>query len=1053
MSDEEKKQASEVVASVIEKYQRRGGSARKSDSPQGTWKRLRSWLSPSTKAKGSAEEIEEAEPIKIELILPNRKKISFWVSLEGMENDALKLQISPPPTNKPELVKAFFTALELSQGIKDKPSQHLQTPQAQTSSVSGSDEAQITLSKPPPLQHATLPQSLPDAPSSSQAAPSSEGPQRQPSSARVDVASQRPQPAAAANDMPRLADSVSLNPSPPVVQQRSQEPQFQQKPSPSQPDPFGLDAGKRDSVSRELSRAVDGQGPARAPLVDSRGVLQVDLPLPPVQMQSSTPPAPQPPSRGKKPSGPSPTLKPLGLRSGTPAGDLPSIPSQMGKDPLSSPSVVPIQQGGQAQPPSTKQEDHSQAKPGEILPTMRSVEISGSIMTDERGFQAPPRPAPPMNKQKPGPLSALPSEDLPIFTEDQTPSYGGLARLKTDGFSRGGAAQRLYIPDEEPTQRDRGLVPAPAFEDDITDGDWGEGPSVDVLTPPPGNIPPESPANKKEPAVIYDPPISEALRDTSSQSAYTLRGSKNRTTASSANSLDEEAIFENGRQGLRSSLMPIVGIDFGTSYSSVAVFRAGLEVIPNELGELKIPSVVSFPNPGEVVIGTEARKRMAGEAQFTITSTKRMLGRMYKDPNVTQLLGGLAFRTFAGTDKFIRFEAHGEIYAVTDIVALILAKLRESACQYLSSEATKAVFTVPVGFGSLQRSALQVAAKKAGFEVVGMLTEPSGAVLAHGFRADKGLVAVYDFGGGTFDFAILKVTGKEYRVLCAGGDPWLGGDDFDLAIANHLADKFWKETGVDLRNRAVEWQALVFACEQAKRILTSKSGAEVRIDDLLFTSHGRQGLRYKVTRKEFLQLTQKHIERSIAIAGQVMGQGQISPDKIDAVVLTGGTSLIPAIRDRVAELFKKKPIMGDPDLAVVRGAALRAADINEQSIAGTSTGGRTLREVSGRTIGAGPKGGTVVTLFERDTPVPAESFVSFHTQRDNQVEMVIGIYEEAKSRVDESRTIGHLRYKGLRPGPAGRSRIDFNFYLSEDGILHVTAIVEGKEYSQSIRLE
>jgi len=515
---------------------------------------------------------------------------------------------------------------------------------------------------------------------------------------------------------------------------------------------------------------------------------------------------------------------------------------------------------------------------------------------------------------------------------------------------------------------------------------------------------------------------------------------------------DQSQREEYPRPALRSSQLPIVGIDFGTSYSSIALMRAGLEVIPDENGDILLPSVISFPSPGQTLIGWDARKRMGGEAQFTIVSPKRLLGRLYKDPQVAQLLGGLAFRTFAGTDKFVRFEAHGEIYSVTDICAMILGRLRERACRHLNAEVSKAVFAVPVGFGTLQRSALEVAARKAGLEPVGLITEPSAAVLAHGFRSQRGLVAVYDFGGGTFDFSILEVSETTFQVRCAGGDPWLGGDDFDNVMASELADRFWNETGVDLRNRAVEWQALLFACEQAKRILSVKSAAEVRVDNLLHTSKGTKGLRYKLTRKEFVKLITPLVEKSIGIADKVMSQAGIAPKQVDATVLTGGTSLIPTVRDAAAQFFGRKPIEGDPDLAVVRGASLRAAELKGEAVGETSMGGRTLKEVAGRTIGAGPKGGRVVTLFERDTPLPAEVFKAFYTQYDNQTEMVIGLYEESKSRIDESRTIGHLRYKGLKAAPAGQSRIDFTFFLDEDGILHVAAVVEGKEYTKSIRL-
>lgn len=503
----------------------------------------------------------------------------------------------------------------------------------------------------------------------------------------------------------------------------------------------------------------------------------------------------------------------------------------------------------------------------------------------------------------------------------------------------------------------------------------------------------------------------------------------------------------------RRKLLPVVGIDFGTTYSSVAVMRAGLEVIPDERGEAQTPSVVSFPKPGEVLLGDEARSRMGGEAQWTIASPKRLLGRLYKDPQVASLLGGLAFRTFAGTDKFVRFEAHGQIYTVTEICSMILGKLRERACRFLGAEVSRAVFTVPVGFGTLQRSALELAARQAGLEVAGMLTEPSAGVLSHGFRGQRGLVAVYDFGGGTFDFCLLEISATAFQVLCAGGDPWLGGDDFDRVIAAHLADLFWKETGVDLRTRAVEWQALIFACERAKRELSSKKETEVRCDDLLFTAQGKRGLRYKVSRKDFVGLSSSLVEKATSIARQVMQQAGVQPRQVSEVVLIGGTSLIPAVRDAVTQLFGRKPVLGDPNLAVVKGAALRGAELSGDAMAGSSMGGRTLSEVAGRTIGFGPPGGRPDTLFERDTALPAEQRRTVRTQTDNQAELVLVLYEESKSRLDESRTIGTLRYRGIRPAPAGVGQVDLTFKLDTHGLLHVSAVVEGELHVTSVKLD
>jgi len=497
---------------------------------------------------------------------------------------------------------------------------------------------------------------------------------------------------------------------------------------------------------------------------------------------------------------------------------------------------------------------------------------------------------------------------------------------------------------------------------------------------------------------------------------------------------------------------PLVGFDFGTSYTAVAVYDDGFKLVEDDGGEVQMPSVVSFPSADWTMIGTEARERMSSEAQWTITSPKRLLGRPYKDPKVALQLGGLAFKTFAGSDKFARFEAHEKIYSVGDICAMIISEMKERAERYFGTKISRAVFAVPVSHGSIQRSALNLAARQAGVEIVGLLTEPSASVLAHGIRGRRGTVAVYDFGGGTFDFCVLKVRDTAFQVLCAGGEPWLGGDDFDTVLANHISELFQKQTGIDLRTRAVELQALLFACENAKRELSGKQAADLRLGDLVFTSEGKKGLRYRLSRRQFNKLTAHLVKKSLLISEKVLAQAGLKPSDVDTVVMSGGTSLIPQVREKVADFFDLKPLVGEPDLAVVKGTALRAAELDGVPIDATSLSGRTLKEVAGRTIGVGLKGGPTVTLIERSMPLPAEVTHSFHTQRDGQTEMSVGLYEEAKSRIDESKTIGHLRYKGIKPAPAGERKVDFNFLLDEDGMLHVTAVVEGKEFHKTIKL-
>jgi len=507
------------------------------------------------------------------------------------------------------------------------------------------------------------------------------------------------------------------------------------------------------------------------------------------------------------------------------------------------------------------------------------------------------------------------------------------------------------------------------------------------------------------------------------------------------------------RRGRRAKeAAPIVGIDFGTSYSSVSVVRDGqIEIVRFEDGEAMIPSVVSFPGPDVVLVGAEARERMGGYAQWTIASPKRLLGRPYADPDSERQIAGLAFRSFAGSDQFLRIEAHGGVYSVIDVCAMLLEKLRERASVHLGADVSEAVFSAPVSFGSLQRSALEAAARRAGLRVVNILSEPTAAVVAHGFGSEFfGKVAVFDFGGGTFDFCVLEVNHRAYQVLCSGGDPWLGGDDFDAAIANYAADAFWKQVNVDLRQRAVEWQALLFACERAKRVLTRRRSAKVSAPDLIHTADGMKGVQFKLSRKDFNALTESLVQRSIDTTERVMHQAKIPPRDVDAVVLTGGTALIPAVRDAVAKLFGKRPQTADAHLAVVKGNAIRAAEVSGEPLPDFAEA-RQVKDVAGRSFGASMDNGPLLSLFERDTPVPAECDHTFVTSQDGQQEMALCLFEQSTSRVDQSRPIGRLFLRGIRPARAGAEQVTVTFILDEDGLFTVSAEVAGQQYTQTIR--
>ncbi|MFH1129843.1 MAG: Hsp70 family protein, partial [Pseudomonadota bacterium] len=462
-----------------------------------------------------------------------------------------------------------------------------------------------------------------------------------------------------------------------------------------------------------------------------------------------------------------------------------------------------------------------------------------------------------------------------------------------------------------------------------------------------------------------------------------------------------------------------------------------------------MPSLISFPIPGQSLIGKAARDNWQSCIHRTIPSLKRLLGRTPDNREVDQLTSGLAFHTFAGTDRFLRFQIDNDFHSATDLCALMLKKMREEASSYLGAEIVKAVFAAPVGYGTMQRRAFERAAHQAGFEICNIISEPTAVLLAHGFKGRKnGQIAIFDFGGGTLDFSVVEITPTEFKVIGAGGDPWLGGEEFDHLLAGHFADGFWRKAGVDLRTRAVEWRALLLAGEAAKCILSTRQSATVQLDNLMITSQGAQGFKTDITRKEFDKLAEDLVDRACLVVKSVLRQTGIAPKSIDQVVLTGGTCLIPLVQKKISALFGKKPILQDPHLTVARGTAIRAAEIYGDPVA---IGQRVLHDVVGRTFGAGIQGGKVSTIFERTTSFPAQITRRFNTLFDNQTKMILQIYENSASRVDLNLPICTINVSGIPPRPAGERSIEVTFSLTEDGLLNVSVEGAGKQIIETIQ--
>ena len=380
---------------------------------------------------------------------------------------------------------------------------------------------------------------------------------------------------------------------------------------------------------------------------------------------------------------------------------------------------------------------------------------------------------------------------------------------------------------------------------------------------------------------------------------------------------------------------PLIAIDFGTSRSSVAVVRERkVTVLQLSGGAHDMASVVGFLANGAVVLDQRARQMLGSDPQNAINSPKRLLGRLYADREIEPYLGALAMRHSPAADGGIRLHAQGKTYTIEQVCAPIIYQLRLAAQQHLKQEVRSAVFTTPVSFDERRYAALERAAALAGIKVHEFVDEPTAAVLPNRYHPSfKGLVAVYDFGGGTFDFSVVEASEADVQVVATAGDVWLGGDDFDEALANAAANAFWREHQIELRNQVVQWQRLTFAAERAKRELSHSPNAIIAVPEVALTARGPIHLRFPVSRAQFAELSAGIIERSLDTCREALELSDIPIHELNALYLSGGTSYIPAVREALARTFGKTPTSAvAPERAVVTGAAVYAALIQIGSL-------------------------------------------------------------------------------------------------------------------------
>ncbi len=491
----------------------------------------------------------------------------------------------------------------------------------------------------------------------------------------------------------------------------------------------------------------------------------------------------------------------------------------------------------------------------------------------------------------------------------------------------------------------------------------------------------------------------------------------------------------------------IIGIDLGTTNSVVSVMEGGQPaVIPNQEGGRTTPSVVGFTKSGERLVGQVAKRQAVTNPENTIYSIKRFMGRRFNE--VSEEMKLVPYKVVTGEHGDARVEIQGKKYSPPEISAMILTKLKEAAEAYLGEKVTKAVITVPAYFNDAQRQATKDAGQIAGLEVMRIINEPTAAALAYGLDKKKDeTIAVYDFGGGTFDISILEVGDGVVEVKSTNGDTHLGGDNIDQRIIDWLIQEFKKDQGVDVSKDQMALQRLKEAAEKAKIELSTLLETEVNLPFLTADASGPKHLTIKLTRARFEQMVDDILQRSVGPCKQAMQDAGVTPNDIDEVVLVGGSTRIPKVQQMVRDLFGKEPNKSvNPDEVVAIGAAVQGG------VLGGEVKDVLLLDVTPLSLGIETLGGVFTKLIERNTTIPTRKSEVFSTAADSQTSVEIKVYQGERSMARDNRMLGVFQLVGIPPAPRGIPQIEVTFDIDANGILNVTAKDRATNNEQKITI-